>query len=856
VPATFTYQTTNPSTNAVAGSVNTPVDIAAGAAQSFVISVTPNSPIAPTSIAFSFACTNAVAAAVTTGVNDLLFSASTTPIPDVVALVATETNDGVIHIPGNNGTGALAIASVNLGATGALTVSADTGSAGIPVALTICQTDPSTGQCFASPSATVQSTINSGATPTFAVFAAGSGAIPFAPATSRVFVRFTDTSGAVRGSTSVAVQTDSPTPVALGPVLVPGPSLVNTALTPTDVGQVISRVVQEANARNTPATIAVVDRVGAVLAVYQMVGAPTALPVETNPNGANATPLVDGLSGVGSDSRIPSTLNQKLVPTTLEAIAKAVTGAYLSSSHGNAFSTRTASQIIQEHFNPGTLGAPSGPLYGTQFSSLPCSDLMVAYNPISDASTVTRGPHRSPLGLAGDPGGFPLYKNGELVGGIGVKAAGPYRVDEDIYNNDNSSDEILALAGTVGLDAPASIVATTITAGGLTLRYSDATNTDFVTSPASAPAYASMPTGTGGLVDVTGYYAAASGLRAGSAYGSSASGIVQDFSGTISTQVAPYLLVDGNNQVRYPAIAGANGTLSQQEALGLVKAAYASGIQTRAQIRNPPGSVLAVTIAVVDANGTPIAIATIPDAPVFGIDVSLQKARTAVFMSSANGDQALQSQSANSVNLGLGTINVAKFSLAATTFFGRPIFSSAYAWSVRAIGNIARPTYPDGIDGTVNGPLSFPANTDTPFSDGLQLDLVLHNIAAHLLYVAGVSSTDTNRYCTDLPPPPGSATGKPVIANGLQIFPGGFPVYRNGVLVGGVGISGDGVDQDDMTAFLGIYNAGQELNTGIGEAPPSIRADNLFANGAGPHYVNCPYAPYVTSSSQNLCAGK
>ena len=33
------------------------------------------------------------------------------------------------------------------------------------------------------------------------------------------------------------------------------------------------------------------------------------------------------------------------------AIAKAVTGAYLS-SEGNAFSTRTASQIVQEHFNP------------------------------------------------------------------------------------------------------------------------------------------------------------------------------------------------------------------------------------------------------------------------------------------------------------------------------------------------------------------------------------------------------------------------------------------------------------------------------------------------------------------------
>ena len=42
--------------------------------------------------------------------------------------------------------------------------------------------------------------------------------------------------------------------------------------------------------------------------------------------------------------------------------------------------------------------------------------------------TLTQGPHRSPLGLAGDPGGLPLYKNGALVGGLGVKAEGPYRV--------------------------------------------------------------------------------------------------------------------------------------------------------------------------------------------------------------------------------------------------------------------------------------------------------------------------------------------------------------------------------------------------------------------------------------------
>ena len=120
----------------------------------------------------------------------------------------------------------------------------------------------------------------------------------------------------------------------------------------------------------------------------------------------------------------------------------------------------------------------------------------------------------------------------------------------------------------------------------------------------------------------------------------------------------------------------------------------------------------------------------------------------------------------------------------------------------------------------------------------------------------GNPAADTPAFCTALPPPPGSPTGKPVMADGEQIFPGGFPIYRNGVLIGGIGISGDGVDQDDMTAFLGVYNAGQALNTGLGEAPPAIRASVLSGNGASPHYVNCPFAPYVGSNSQNLCAGK
>jgi len=643
----------------------------------------------------------------------------------------------------------------------------------------------------------------------------------------------------------------SPSAQAEGPLLKPTTGISKQFLSEADVGKIIAQVVQEATARKQPATIAIVDRLGAVLAIYRMTGAPANLPIESNPKGPNATQLVDGLSGLsqvpGSSPPIP------LVATELEAIAKAITGAYLSSSHGNAFSTRTASQIVQDHYNPGTENAASGPLYGTQFSSLPCSDLMVRFNPAVPTS-LTQGPHRSPLGLAGDPGGFPLYKGGELVGGIGVKAVGPYRVDEDIYDNDHSTDEIEALAGTHGFGAPAGIVADTITAGGLTLRYSDAQPSDLLRNPAAATPYAKLPAGTGALLPVRGYYEPLSPkghvtLRAGSPYGSLASGLVQDTTNTINSTKRPYLLVNGTSHVRFPAIAslgGGAGSLTKAEALQLLRAAYASGLITRAQIRNPAGSPLAVTISVVDTHGVALAIATIPDAPVFGIDVSLQKARTSVFMSSAFGDSALKSMPAN----------IAKFSNAATTFFGRPVFSGGYAWGARAIGNIHRDTYPDGIDNTVNGPLSLSYALTTPFSDGLQLNLVLGNIAAHLLYVGGVTTTDTTPYCTALPAQPGSLFGQPVLSNGLQIFPGGFPVYRGNQLVGGVGISGDGVDQDDMTAFLGIYNAGQQLKTGIGEAPFAIRASVLNAHGAGPHYVNCPYAPYVGSNSQNLCIGK
>ena len=148
VPATFTYQTTNPATNQLTGTVNTPTNVAAGASQSFVFAFTPTAAIAPTDVILNFACANAGPAPSNSGLNTLLLSASTTPIPDVVALGATLTSDGIVNVPGATGTGVFAVATVNVGASGVITASADTGGVPLPVTLSLCQTDPTTGQQY------------------------------------------------------------------------------------------------------------------------------------------------------------------------------------------------------------------------------------------------------------------------------------------------------------------------------------------------------------------------------------------------------------------------------------------------------------------------------------------------------------------------------------------------------------------------------------------------------------------------------------------------------------------------------------------------------------------------------------
>src|SRR5690606_26214215 len=241
------------------------------------------------------------------------------------------------------------------------------------------------------------------------------------------------------------------------------------------------------------------------------------------------------------------------------------------SSGGNAFSSRTASMIVQEHFPPApsTAGLESGPLFGVQFSQLPCSDLAARQG------MGLIGPKRSPLGLSADPGGFPLYKSGVVVGGVGGLADGVYGFDPNVLDVESDTDELIALAGTVGFQAPDAIRAERIFVDGTALRFSDAGYGQLTALGAASFAMAET---RGNLVPVTGYYPAAT-LLAGTAYGSETSGVRASTAAEFATRDA-FVLTDGAGANRYPIRAATDGgdvpqPLSAAEARAILGEAFA-----------------------------------------------------------------------------------------------------------------------------------------------------------------------------------------------------------------------------------------------------------------------------------------
>src|SRR5947209_10636564 len=242
-----------------------------------------------------------------------------------------------------------------------------------------------------------------------------------------------------------------PTPATAAAAPTPNTNPITAGnLSVSDVQTVIAQAVSAAAVLNRAVTVAVTDREGNVLGVFQMTGAPATTHIT---GGGRAGQGLEGLD----------------VPASLAAISKAGTASVFS-TEGNAFTTRTASFIIQEHFPPGVSFQPGGPLFGVQFSQLPCSDI--------------KRPGL-PLGLSADAGSAPLYKNGVAVGGVGIEGDGLYTLDKDPTDFDKPAEELIAVAAQRGFQPPDLIRGDNIIAGGVRLAYLNVTDADGPRPPAT-----------------------------------------------------------------------------------------------------------------------------------------------------------------------------------------------------------------------------------------------------------------------------------------------------------------------------------------------------------------------------------
>jgi uncharacterized protein GlcG (DUF336 family) len=222
--------------------------------------------------------------------------------------------------------------------------------------------------------------------------------------------------------------------------------------------------------------------------------------------------------------------------------------------------------------------------------------------------------------------------------------------------------------------------------------------------------------------------------------------------------------------------------LSQNDVNEITMNAIATANMTRAVIRLPIGSTTRMTIAVSDLDGTLLGLYRMPDGTVFSADVAASKARNVVWFS-ATGVRDL------------------------------PGVPAGTAVTNRTVSFASQPMFPPGIDGSGDGPF-FP------------------------LY-----EYDTANPCTQ-----GSDTGVPNSNNmsGIVFFPGSLPLYRNGALVGGLGVSGDGVDQDDFVT-AGAVNAACGSGGPCGvpdfQAPSNIRADQVVIENVRLPYLKFPRNP-------------
>jgi uncharacterized protein GlcG (DUF336 family) len=577
-------------------------------------------------------------------------------------------------------------------------------------------------------------------------------------------------------------------------VVDPLPAPAN-ALTTDDIEDIIGRAITRAAELGVLATISVVDREGNLLGVVRMDGAVIDVDIDAGGSG--------GLEDVPPAK----------VPSSIVAATKAGTAALLSTSEGNAFTTRTGGFIIQKNFPPGILNQDGGPLFGVQFSSLPTSDI-----------------NRLPLGLSADPGGVPLYRGGELVGGIGVEINGIYTVDPSRVGGKATDEELVALAGQSGFAPPDRIRADRIYIDLIQLDYANAL-------PPRPGSVTPTDLGDPGITVLFGPTTspaskfATTDLFAPGDPGNTIEGEVPD-NALLDFFAGGLAFIAGDDGIA-PDLSTGPG-LTADEVQTILFQGHELNQQLRAQIRRDRPQISQVTVSVVDVNGNVLGSFRSPDAPVFGYDVSVQKARTSAFFSRPDAGATL-----GALGGGFGDHVAAAAELGV-------LLDGSVAVADRTGGFLSRPNLPDGIAGAPPGPFSaiLPGESFSVFNTGLQTLLLVTNLTTYLDVIDGMSEAAAlaafNAGTLASPPtvaPPGLPGAS--LANGMQIFAGSVPLYKDGFLVGAVGVSGDGIEQDDFIAFTAA--------TGFQEFPDGVvRGDQVVLNnGVRLPYIKIPRSPFA-----------
>jgi uncharacterized protein GlcG (DUF336 family) len=219
---------------------------------------------------------------------------------------------------------------------------------------------------------------------------------------------------------------------------------------------------------------------------------------------------------------------------------------------------------------------------------------------------------------------------------------------------------------------------------------------------------------------------------------------------------------------------------------------------TRAAIRLPANTTTAMVFAVSDLNGNVLGLFRMPDATVFSIAVAVAKSRNVAYYSNPTQLQPIDQV---------------------------PGLPPGAAASNRTFRFLALPNFPVGINGAPPGPFSILNDPGTNPNTGLQVGPPLPpsaytSVQGHNAFFPDSNFHDPNNVANQ---------------DGIVFFPGSVPLYKsvNGIqiLVGGFGVSGDGVTQDDVVTFAG--------SQGYLPSPTVPTADFFFVNG-----VRLPYQKF------------